>query len=389
MPNVVTRLAPQKISLLTIPLHFKQGMPGVSGVKDAATFIRRAGGNGMDLAMFPVRNPDGTVRDFSATTLDPKLALAKPDKVSEAVAEIVKRTGIEVNAVTLCANILGNPTDREALKDVIRTAPIVGAKTVVTFIGNPFELANVVLAEDGEPTLVYGRDLKGTDLRTFFQDKLAKHYLPLEQLAKDNNVELGIEPCPMWLDMLGKGGSRQTGICNFFFAPEQRDAVMEVLKFIKTVEDLSHIRNYRDPRDGDPTATKTIDKMIARYGAHYASSIHFKDGEDDNANLPEVLGTGSAFNPNTHTLGKWIARRPFKGQINWNNAVRKFTEHSPQVEFFTFELEDLDAKNRQDNEQLFIDGVIDLRRVFTEVFGTPGESFAGQPEVDLSDINVA
>ncbi|MCX5749989.1 MAG: TIM barrel protein [Candidatus Saganbacteria bacterium] len=346
-----------KLGLLTVPLHFKECKPRLTGIQDAARFAKSAGYDTLQVAMFPTVSKDGTIRDFSAMTADPKFLLDKANaaEITEGLAAIKAETGVGIDSVCFCANPLGNLEDREHLKAVIDAGAVLGARSVVTFIGNPFPLA--------------GKPLSGADLRKFFVDKLATDYAPLVNQTTQLGLEFDVEDCPMYFTMSPNGS---TPITNMFFTPALKRLVLSVLPDIKIHFDGSHTRNYRGAREENPAASRTIAEIIAEFGDAFGQSIHLKDGVDDPKGMADHLGAGDMFEPNTHTQGLWIARAPGRGAIDWLHFEMAMKAFAPRSTARIVELEDTSASSRADNEQLFIGVAQFYRNIFEQVYGSKG-----------------
>jgi sugar phosphate isomerase/epimerase len=346
-----------KLGLLTVPLHFRKKMEKLEGIRDAAAFARRAGYDTLQVAMFPTQGADGTIRDFSAMTADPEYLLAAKNakEIAEGLAEIKTETGVDIDSVCFCANPLGNQEDREHLKKVIDAGKVLGARSVVTFIGNPFPLS---------PT-----PLTGKALRDFFVAKLISDYQPLIDQATANGLEFDGEDCPMYFTMSPNG---LTPITNMLFTPALKRLVLKTLKGFKIHYDPSHTRNYRGAGEENPAATKTITGIITEFGSSFGQSVHLKDGEDDPKGMAEHLAAGDMFEPNTHTQGLWKARAPSRGAIDWMAFEKNVKAFAPQSTGRIVELEDLDAQTRPENEALFVAIASFYRKVFFKVYGATG-----------------
>lgn len=349
-----------KLGLLTVPLHFKTRMSGVEGIRSAAKFCAANRYNCMQVAMFPTQSPDGTVRDFSAETLHAKWVLENQDAARDGVRQIAEETGVTIDSVCFCANILGNAEDRAHLEDVIKAGGVIGAPSVVTFIGN----ANAQAKAEKAP-------INGAAGRQFFLDKLVETFGPLSKLAANNGMDMQIENCPMAFAMDPNG---LTGVTNLFSSPALFDMVLQAVPSLKIHFDPSHIRNYRGAASNIQTAADLISSMIQRFGGNFGISNHLKDGEDNLKGANEHQSLGDPFDENTHTQGLWIARGPGKGAIDWTSFEAAMRNHAPHCLTRIVELEDLDADTLEKNMALFR-WVADYYRdqVFAKIYGSTGE----------------
>ncbi|MFA5105201.1 MAG: hypothetical protein WC527_08525 [Candidatus Margulisiibacteriota bacterium] len=356
--NVTTTAAVPKLGLLTVPLHFKTAMRKLEGIRGAAQFCSENRFSCMQVAMFPTKGP--AARDFSAETLNAKWVLRNQTAAREGVREITEKTGVSIDSVSYCDNILGNPRFRAHLEDVIRAGGVIGAKSVVTFIGNANPLAKKAKVA-----------MQGAAGQQFFIDKVGEIFGPLSRLASDNGMQLQIENCPMGFAMNPNG---LTGVTNLFSSPALFKMVLEAVPELNIHFDPSHIRNYRGAASQIQTATSLIASMIERFGKNFGISNHLKDGEDNRQGILEHQSLGDPFDPNTHTQGLWIARAPGRGAIDWLSFEATMRANAPHCLTRIVELEDLSADTLEKNMALFR-ATADYYRdvVFVKVYGSTGE----------------
>ena len=345
------------LGLLTVQLHFKQRMEGLTGITDAANFAAANRYNALQVAMFRSKNP----RDFSAETLQARWAIENRVEANTGCKSLFETTGVTIDSVAFCDNILGNPADKAHLEDVIRAGGIIGAGSVVTFIGN----ANSLMREAGIP-------FQGPGAREFFLEQVARTFNPLVQMARDEgNMELHIENCPMGFAMDPNG---LTGVTNLFSSPSLVRDVLGVVPGLFLHFDPSHVKNYAAGEE-DPAATRTISEWISNFGPSMGMSCHLKDSRANRQGLRDHQSLGDPFNSDTHTQGLWEAVAPNgTGEINWPTFERNMAAHAPFCGARIVELEDVSAQGRSANELLFISTANYYRdEVFKPVYGSTGE----------------
>lgn len=356
MPNAVASVRVPRLQFLTIPIHFKKLMPGLDGLRDAANWAKANRYNGLEVAMFPVANPDGTVRDFAAETLSADWVLANKAEAADGVRQISEQTGVAIKDLCFCSNIMGNPTDLAHLDKMIEAGGIIGAESIVTFLGNPFTLAP---------------GAAGPALKDAFVENLVKIFKPRVDRATELGLKIQIENCPMLFDM---GSNGKTGIANLVSSKALMRLVLATLPGILLHFDPSHIRNYRGALEENPAATRTINGFIQEFGPSFGLSGHLKDAEDNVEGMDDHGGLGDPFEANTHTQGLWFARVPGEGSIDWIPFERAMSVFAKQCTRRNVELEDLDVDYnvREQGEKYLIKAANFYRDiVFRAVYGTP------------------
>lgn len=311
---------------------------GLEALTGNVNFAADNGFKLLEVACFP-QKMGTTVRDFYGETLNVDWIIANPEKAAEGTKRLEEQKGVSIDALCYCANTLGNPLDLEHVNKVGEAATIVGAKHVVTFVGNVWkEIAAIESAR--------GKSSSPEDKQAYFDHAVERRIKPLVDKYAQKGVQFGFENCPMPNDLdKGNPGTSTNLISN-------RAEISHFLERVPNARlwfDPSHFRNYRPDGEG-PSATDYIIGLIKDF-AQYIVGYHLKDGRDVDGAGQKYGRLGNAFSGNPHTLDMWEAKIPFEGQIDWEAFETAAQEYTPNAKVRSYEAEDMKIQGREMNEE--------------------------------------
>jgi sugar phosphate isomerase/epimerase len=283
----------------------------------------------LEVAMFPKNLPGVGPRDFNAETLKADWVTSQNVQLlRDKTNKLKEKTGVQLESLCYCDNMLGNEHVRTHFKNVIQSAVILEVPTVVGFIGNVW------------PEI---RDLdikKSDDKKNYVRKAINERIGPLITYADDHGIRVEFENCPM--------GHYQRN--NLFACPSDWNLVLDEQPKARMRFDPSHIRNYRPNNDADPSAEKTITQAIETFG-YYLTGVHLKDGKDNIRAQRSFYSLGNPYlGDDTHTAGLWIAKIPGEGQIKWDSFENAIKTFAPKTFVRSVELEDPAIIGREANE---------------------------------------
>ncbi len=266
------------------------GLPYLE-LPDLIKFAKNNKFQGLDLACWPESMVGGR---YVASHLDLRALIDNPARARR----MFKNLDLEISALTFNDNLLDqNLKNRtfchEHLKNIIRVAYVLGVKTVVTFVGRNFSKS---IEEN--------------------VDEFRLAYTPLVKFAKEHEVKIAIEHCPMegWQN-------NECQINNICHSPRMWKLLSETLP-----------KDFRDCfglcLDPSHLVWQGIDYIKAVYEFRdKIFHVHAKDVEihDENLFLDGNLGKFVDIPNPWNKVSRYIARLPGWGEVRWGkfiNALR-------------------------------------------------------------------